>query len=250
MANIISITNNKGGTGKTTTTLHLAAAFAGMGKRVLAIDLDSQCNLTNALGIGEQKNHIGNLLTGNRNFKDTLCIVGETPYQLALLPASETLLNYEYFINSETDGQYLLKDTLSPYLKEYDFVFIDCPPSLGTLSVNALVASNYYLIPMQAENFAYRGLYRILQLIEKVKPYNPTLQRLGILLNRFDRKTKFGQSLLVQLESMHVFDTVIRQDIALMECTAFAQPIFSYAPKSRGAEDYLALAHEIQALVG
>jgi len=241
----ISVTNNKGGTGKTTTTLNLAATFASWGYRVLAIDFDSQCNLTNALGIGEQKNHVGTLLTANRRFLETVCQVGAPPYQMELLPASETLLNYEYFINSEPEGQYFLREALADVQTRYDFAFIDCAPSLGALSVNALTASDYYLIPMQAENFAYRGLYRILQLGEKVEKFNPNLKLLGILLNRFDKKTKFGQSLLAQLEPENILQSVIRQDIALMESTAFSQSIFEYSPKSRGAEDYLALGAEI-----
>lgn len=241
----IAVTNNKGGTGKTTTTLNLAAAFAGWGYRVLAIDLDSQCNLSNALNVGEQKNHVGTLLTANRRFLDSVCAVGAAPYQMELLPSSETLLNYEYFINSEPDGQFFLKNALDEVQSRYDYAFIDCAPSLGALTINALVAANYYLIPMQAENFAYRGLHRILSLGDKVKAFNPDLKLLGVVLNRFDRKTRFGQSLLTALETQPVFHTTIRQDVVLMESTAFSQSVFEYAPKSRGAEDFLALGAEI-----
>jgi chromosome partitioning protein len=167
--------------------------------------------------------------------------------QLDILPSSDTLLSYEYSINNEAGGEYLLKEVLES--KEYDYILIDTPPSLGSLTINALVASNYYIVPMQGENFAYVGLDRILQIAGKVKKrMNSKLELSGVLLLKFDIRTKFGQVVYEKLSNdskINLFKTFIRQDISLMEATAFQQNIFEYAPDSRGASDFSSLANEI-----
>jgi chromosome partitioning protein len=154
---VFSITNNKGGTGKTTTTLNLGAALAQKGFKVLLIDLDAQCNLSIAAGVKNNLHHIGELLVGESTFEETI-IKGK---YMDLLPSSRLLLSFEYRLNVEPDSGYFLKEQLEG--KDYDYVLIDCPPSLGTFTINALVASNYFIVPIQGENFAYVGLDEILQ---------------------------------------------------------------------------------------
>lgn len=240
---VISITNNKGGTGKTTTTLNLGAALLNKGYKVLLIDLDAQCNLSVATGTNINGKHIGELLLGETNFEDAL-IKREN---FDIIPASRFLLSYEYRINAEPDSGYFLQEQLEN--KDYDFVLIDCPPSLGSLTVNSLVASDIFIVPMQGENFAYVGLDEILQLSTKIKKrMNPKLCLGGVLLNKFDIRTKFGQMVhnkLLSNPNIHLYQTQIRQDVSLMECTAFAQSIFEYAPESRGAKDFESLCEEI-----
>ncbi|WP_247235635.1 ParA family protein [Telluribacter sp. SYSU D00476] len=245
---VISITNNKGGTGKTTTSYNLGAALANRNHKVLLIDLDAQCNLTIAAGVPTTGRHIGELLLGEAGFDEV--VVKKDGFDL--LPAHRMLLSYEYRINTEPDSGFFLSENLEG--KDYDFVIIDCPPSLGSLTVNALVASDYFVVPMQGENFAYVGLDEILQLTAKIRRrMNPRIKLAGILFNRFDMRTKFGQMVLQKLMQnpmVRVFETSIRQDVSLMESTAFAQSIFAYAPDSRGASDFSKLCDELLELYG
>lgn len=241
----ISIINNKGGTGKTTTALNFAAALQKRGKKVLLIDLDSQCNLTHAFNITETENHIGNLMLGKSSLLD--CIVKAKT--LDVIPAISNLLEFEYTINNEPGREYLLREVLEKN-NSYEFVIIDCPPSLGTLSLNSLVAANYYIVPMQAENFAFIGLDRILETAQKVqRRMNTGLELAGILMIKFQPRTKFAQAVVQSISENHglhnkLFNAYIRQDISLMEAPAFSQSVFDYAPKSRGAFDYMTVAKE------
>jgi chromosome partitioning protein len=165
MALIFSVINHKGGTGKTTTVLNLGAAFASLQKKVLLIDLDAQCNLTSSLGINGQKNHIGTMLLGQSTPKETII----TSNGLSLIASSEDLSDYVNKIDNEPGRETLLKEALEKVSHQFDFIIIDCSPSMGTLSINSLVAADFYLVPMQAENFAFIGLDKILQIAEKVK---------------------------------------------------------------------------------
>jgi chromosome partitioning protein len=232
----IAITNNKGGTGKTTTSLNLGAALARRGRRVLLIDLDAQCNLGTAAGCRSASHHIGQLLLGESTWEQTL-VKGKL---VDLLPSSRTLLSYEHQLNMEPDSGYLLRELLEN--RPYDYVVIDCPPSLGALTFGAMGAARWFIVPMQGENFAYVGLDEILQCVSKVRRrLNPEIQLAGILMNKFDLRTKFGQSVytkLVENADVRLFSHSIRQDVSLMECTAFGQSIFDYAPSSRGAQDF------------
>lgn len=246
MAHIISIINNKGGTGKTTTTLNLGTALSKLGYKVLLIDFDSQSNLTTSLGVNKVENHIGKLLLNDLKSNDVLLPLD----QVSLIPSTNYLLDYEYRINNEPGREYLLKEALAPIQPLYDYILIDCGPSLGTFAINSLVASDYYIVPMQAENFAFIGLDKIIQITDKVKKrMNPKIEMAGILFVKFSSRTKFSKAVLKSLSGNarykhKVFEAKIRTDISLMESTAFGQNIFSYAPRSRGAEDYLNLANE------
>ena len=240
---VFSITNNKGGTGKTTTTLNLGAALAEKGFKVLLIDLDAQCNLSIASGVKTNSHHIGELLVGEATFEEIL-ITGK---KIDILPSSRLLLSFEYRLNVEPDSGYFLKEQLEG--KNYDYVLIDCPPSLGTLTINALVASNLFIVPIQGENFAYVGLDEILQLCAKIrKRMNPQIKLGGILMNKYDMRTKFSQMIYAKLSEnsdIKLYKSNIRQDVSLMECTAFSESIFDYAPESRGATDFKALCEEV-----
>lgn len=246
MAKAISVINNKGGTGKTTTALNLAAALKSKRKKVLLIDLDSQCNLSNIFNIENKEAHIGNLMLGKIELND--CIVKTDTVDI--IPSVSNLLEYEYMINNEPGREYLLQEVLENNTN-YDYIIMDCPPSLGTLAINSLVAADYYIVPMQAENFAFQGLDRILETASKVqRRMNTNLQLAGILMVKLQPRTKFSQAVIkniAQNETLNdkLFNGYIRQDIALMEAPAFGQSVFDYAPKSRGAHDYLTVAKEL-----
>lgn len=246
-ATVISIINNKGGTGKTTTAMNLAAALGRKKKNVLAIDLDSQCNLSSSSGVSDPEKHIGHVLLGECQLSDAI-----TPVQsMALLPSTPNLLDYEYRVNSEPGREYILREALEQLNGRFDYILIDCAPSLGTLAINSLVAADAYIVPMQAENFAYIGLDKILQTADKVrKRMNPGLDMAGIILVKHSPRTRFSQAVMDNLQNNvrlkdKLFSTYIRQDIALMESSAFGLSIYEYAPKSRGAEDYQSLAKQI-----
>ncbi|MDD2549408.1 MAG: ParA family protein [Bacteroidales bacterium] len=252
MANIISIINNKGGTGKTTTVLNLGAALSRKRKRVLLVDLDSQCNLTSAFGVDSNGVGIGELLIGKADFLDVVKRNGK----LSLIPASEKLIDYEFQLSNEPGREYMLREQLERVAHNYDYIIIDCPPSLGTLSTNSLVAAKHFIVPMQAENFAFIGLDRIMLISDKVKKrMNPDLALAGILFVKLDPRTKFSQAVIHSLSENQnfagkLFNTYIRQDISLMESGAFKQTVYEYAPKSRGAHDYNDLAKEILKIYG
>ena len=247
MALIFTIINNKGGTGKTTTAHNLSAAFIRKKKRVLLIDLDGQCNLSSATGVMGEEPNISSLLSGKCQIHQAIHKRGE----ISVIPSSEKLLETESLISNEPGREYLLKEHLEKIKNDYDIVLIDCPPSLGTLSTNSLVAADYFIVPMQAENFAFIGLDRIMHITEKVhKRMNPSLELAGILFVKLANRTKFSQAVITNLSSNSnfkgkLFNTFIRQDIALMECGAFQQSVFEFAPRGRGAEDYMDLANEI-----
>jgi len=248
MPKVFAIINHKGGTGKTTTAINLASQFTIKGFKTLAIDLDSQRNLSIGFGIKETPNHIGTLLLNQTNFEQT---VQKSKSGIWILPSTRKLLTFEYLIANEAERDFFLKDIIQDSGNTFDYVFIDCAPSLGALSLNALVAADYYIVPMQAENFAFIGLDAILEITSMIKKRtNPNLNAGGVLLTRFDGRTQFGHSIIKKIKEDNrlidkLFETTIRQDIALMECTALSQSIFEYSPKSRGAQDYEKLTEEI-----
>lgn len=248
MEKLISVINNKGGTGKTTSVLNLGGALKKMKYKVLLIDLDSQCNLTNSLHLTDIKNHVGELLLGKCTMEACL----HQAEGMDVIPSSPNLPDFEYMINNEPGREFLLREVLNK-TNSYDYVLMDCPPSLGTLSTNSLVAANQFVVPMQAENLAFIGLDRILQTAEKVqKRMNTELALAGMLFIKYQPRTKFGQEVLTNITENNLlkdklFNAYNRQDIMLMEATAFGQSIFEYAPKSRGAFDYLTFAKELVA---
>lgn len=247
MARIITIINNKGGTGKTTTALNLGGALAEQDYEVLLLDFDAQSNLSSALGVQAPEHHVGQIILRQKAVEDVALRVGK----LSLVPSTERLLDFELLLNSEPGREYIIQESLREVDQRYDFIIMDCPPSLGILSINSLVAADYYIVPMQTENFAFIGLDSILIAADKVKQrMNSSLELAGILFIRYSGRTKFSKAVLQSIQASErlngrLFDTCIRQDIALMESSAFNQTVFDYAPKSRGAEDYMNLANEM-----
>jgi len=246
MATTISIINYKGGTGKTTTALNFGAALAKKRKKVLLLDFDSQCNLTLSKGIRDPEKHIGNMLIRKASVSDSMIKLDN----FYLVPSTHNLLDYEFNISNEPGREFIAREVLSEVKDDFDYIIIDCPPSLGLLSINSLVAADYFIVPMQAENFAFIGLDSILNATEKVKlRMNPNLELAGILMAKFTPRTKFSKAVISNILSDErlkdkLFDSYIRQDISLMESPAFGQTVFEYAPRSRGARDYRNFANE------
>ncbi|NOS54966.1 MAG: AAA family ATPase [Cyclobacteriaceae bacterium] len=241
---IISIVNHKGGTGKTTTTVNLGSALAKEGCKVLLIDFDAQGNLSYSLGLTEFKNSIAHVLLGE-------CTLTQATYaseNLFLIPTNHSLADVEISIANSTDRFGYLKDVLSTEL-EYDYVLIDCPPSLSLLSANALMASHAVIIPMQMEVLAVKGLEMMLETIAKVKStLNPSLEILGVLPVMADvRKNLYREIVEYVKENFQVpiFNSSIRACVKAAEAPSFGKSVLEYAPLSTAATDYTAFAQEV-----
>ncbi|WP_038031821.1 ParA family protein [Thermonema rossianum] len=242
---IIAVVNHKGGVGKTTSTLNLGKALSLMGKRVLLVDIDPQANLTQHVGLEEPA----------RNLYHAICESEPLPVEildegLHIAPADLELSEAELRLKNDVNGYFRLKEALEGVKNAYDYVLIDCPPSLSILTINALIAASEVLVVVQAEYLATKGLQTILNLIDELrKNLNPKLEVAGMLLTQVDH-TVIRRSIVEQVRSIYkgkVFDTVIRSNVALTEASAMHQDIFSYNPHCYGAEDYMQLAKEVEA---
>lgn len=242
---IIAIVNHKGGVGKTTTVASLGSALAELGKRVLLVDLDAQSNLTSSLHNGEPERTLYEAFNEGTGLP-VLPLGGGKTWSLS--PSSLDLAGTELEIASKIDREYILKDLLEKVEADYDFILLDCPPSLGLLTVNALVASTDVVIPLTAEALPSKGLQKILDIVEKVKKrLNPTLRLSGILITRYEgsKLSQLVENALRQKYGDKVYDTRIRKNIRIAEAPLYCKDIMEYAPDSNGAEDYRALAKEI-----
>lgn len=244
MSIIISLLNHKGGVGKTTSAINIGAGLVELGKKVLLIDLDPQANLTISLGIPRQKFTIYEALRGE-------CELVPVTYKqgLDVVTSSLDLAGAEMELINEAGREYILKELLDQIEEDYDFVLIDCPPSLNLLTLNALAGSRYVIIPLQTEFLAVQGLSKIRQVIDKVSArINKQLQIGGVVGTMYDNRRVLNRDVM---EIIHkhfgekVYKTMIRENVALAEAPARQCDIFSYAPKSAGALDYLNLAKEI-----
>lgn len=244
MSIIISLLNHKGGVGKTTSTINLGAALAQLGKKVLLLDLDPQANLTVSLGIPRQKVTIYESMRNGSELvpfplKENLDVITST---LDLSGAEMELIN-------EAGREYILQELFAPLEHDYDYILIDCPPSLGLLTLNALTTSRYVLIPMQSEFLALQGLAKIKQIIDKVRfRLNKKLEIAGVVATMYDHRKILNRDIVATIEKFFgdkVFETKIRENVALAEAPASRQDIFEYNKRSNGAEDYLALAKEL-----
>lgn len=244
MATVISLLNHKGGVGKTTSAINIGAGLVELGKRVMLIDLDPQANLTLSLGISRQKYTIYESLRGESELvpytvKDGLDVVTST---LDLSGAEMELIN-------EAGREYILRELLAPLDDEYDYIIIDCPPSLGLLTLNALTSSRYVYIPLQTEFLALQGLAKIKQVIDKVKfRLNKKLEMGGVIATMYDQRKVLNRDVVATILKYFgekVFDTKIRDNVALAEAPAQRQDIFEYNKSSPGAKDYLSLSREI-----
>ncbi len=242
---IISIINQKGGVGKTTTTLNLGAALALAGSKVVLVDLDPQCNLTFSLGVSKDKDKsIVEVMKGETRIQDALI---ETETNLYLLSGKVSIASIEKEFPEGISTGTILKTYLLE-LTGFDYVILDCPPSLGFLSVNALIASKEVIVPLVPEVLPFEGLAQLKQTFDIIKKFsNPDLKLAGILATRYDSRKNLYKTVLSQIKDSFpnlLFETVIRENVSLSETPAMNKSIFGYRMESNGAEDYLNLCKE------
>lgn len=249
MGDIIGFCNQKGGTGKTTTAINLAAFLAHVGKKVLVIDIDPQANATSGLGV-EYRNidkNVYSALVENSNIE--ACIVQTAFKNLSVVPSSINLTGAEIELISDNNREYRLKKIIDPIRTKFDFIIIDAPPSLGILTVNVLVAAQSVIIPIQCEYFALEGLSSIVNIIELIRNrLNSDIFIRGILFTMADFRTRLTMQVISEVKRVFpdkIFNTVIPRNIKLAEAPSFGKPIFSYDPECSGAKAYFNLAEEI-----
>jgi len=253
-ARIIAMVNQKGGVGKTTSTINLGAALAGYGRKVLLVDFDPQGALSVGLGISvyQLEKTLRHVLVGEQvPAKDVL--IKTQVENLDLLPSNIELAAAELELVSEVGREHVLMSALKPLMDDYDYMIIDCQPSLGLLTVNALAAAEGCIVPLETEYFALRGLALLTQTIEKIKGrINPKLEIIGILPTMYDPRTVHGREVLERVEEAFgdkVFETVISRTVKFPETTAAGAPITEYAPSSPAAKAYKRLAREVIAKI-
>ncbi|MFV0180296.1 AAA family ATPase [Empedobacter falsenii] len=244
MAKIISFANHKGGVGKTTSTINIGAGLNKLGKTVLLIDLDPQSNLTQSLGVNDIDNNIYGALRGQYQLKPIEIIKG-----FDIVPATLDLSGAEIELSGEAGREYILDEVLNPFKKSYDYILIDCPPSLGLLTINAFTTSNEIIIPLQAQFLALQGLAKLIEVIEKIqKRLNKDLKLGGVIVTQYDNRKVLNRDVVTTIQkhlNEKVFETKVRDNVALAEAPTQGKDIFRYNPKSNGAEDYLEISKEI-----
>ncbi len=248
MAQIIAVVNQKGGVGKTTTALNLAAYLAHLGKFVLLVDLDPQANATSGLGVDHRELDHGvyEAIIGERGIREVVVDTEHAGFRVA--PASTSLAGAAVELVNVDDREFRLKQALSTARNDYDYILIDCPPSLGLITINALVAADSVLIPVQAEYYALEGLGSLLQTIDLVREHlQPNIEIFGAVLTMFDTRNKLSQEIMDELYKFFpdkIFRSVIPRSVRFAEAPSFGKTILGYDPSSKAARSYERLARE------
>ncbi len=249
MGRIIAIANQKGGVGKTTTAINLSSALAECGKKVLVIDTDPQGNTTSGLGVDKNNldNTIYELILGESSIHE--CILKDVLKGVAVLPSNVNLAAAEIELIGVDKKEFILKKEVDWVKDQYDYILIDCPPSLSMLTINAMTTANTVLVPIQCEYYALEGLSQLIHTVNLVKErLNPELAMEGVVFTMFDSRTNLSNQVVENVKEhfkQKVFNTVIPRNIRLAEAPSYGMPISEYDPKSAGAEAYRLLAKEI-----
>lgn len=249
MGRIIAIANQKGGVGKTTTAINLSASLASLGKKVLAIDMDPQGNMSSGLGVdkNEVEKTVYDLIIGNIGIEE--CIYEEVIENLDVLPSNIDLSAAEIELIGVDNKEYILRDEVNKAKEKYDFIIIDCPPALSMLTINAMTTSDSVLVPIQCEYYALEGLSQLIHTIELVQErLNPELEIEGVVFTMYDARTNLSLQVVENVKdnlNQNIYKTIIPRNVRLAEAPSYGMPINLYDPKSKGTESYLLLAEEV-----